>query len=141
MMTIVADEVGNHDTIGACSQESNTCAMATTKHQHACVENFLIEGAAVTGSNRPTWWQYQLLRRWPVDPDGSLGIVDGLSAPGKRLALRADTDTLVLIQLSPDQQPVQRFRSDHDPADHHHARRRRTGVAVAICRGPARRSR
>ncbi len=32
---------------------------------------------------------------------GSLGIVDGLSAPGKRLALRAEMDTLVLISNCP----------------------------------------
>ena len=29
----------------------------------------------------------------PVDADGTLGIVDGLSAPGKSLALRAEIDT------------------------------------------------
>ena len=46
-MTIVADEVGNHDTIGgACSQESNTLRYGHhTVHQHACVENFLAEAA------------------------------------------------------------------------------------------------
>lgn len=37
----------------------------------------------------------------PIDADGSLGIVDRLSAPGKRLALRADADTLVLISNCP----------------------------------------
>jgi hypothetical protein len=37
----------------------------------------------------------------PVDPDGSLGIVDGMSAPGLRLALRAEIDTLVLISNCP----------------------------------------
>lgn len=47
LMTLVGDEVGNHDTVGgACSQESNTLRYGHhTKHQHACVENFLIEGA------------------------------------------------------------------------------------------------
>ena len=37
----------------------------------------------------------------PVDPDGALGIVDGLSAPGKRVALRAEVDTLVLVSNCP----------------------------------------
>ncbi|MGB3475499.1 MAG: DUF1989 domain-containing protein, partial [Mycobacterium sp.] len=47
LMTVVADDVGNHDTIaGACSQESNTLRYGHhTAHQHACVENFLAEGA------------------------------------------------------------------------------------------------
>jgi urea carboxylase-associated protein 1 len=44
MMTITADTCGRHDTIGgACSCESNTLRYGHhTKHQHACVENFLI---------------------------------------------------------------------------------------------------
>ena len=33
--------------------------------------------------------------------DGALGIVDGLSAPGKRLALRAERDVLVLVSNCP----------------------------------------
>ena len=37
----------------------------------------------------------------PVEDDGTLGIVDGLSAPGKRLRLRAEIDTLVLVSNCP----------------------------------------
>ena len=49
LMTIVADEVGNHDTIaGACSKESNTLRYGHhTVHQHACAENFLAEARQV----------------------------------------------------------------------------------------------
>ncbi len=103
LMTIVADEVGNHDTVGgACSQESNTLRYGHhTKHQHACVENFLIEGARHGLGKRDMVGNVNFFMNVPVDPDGSLGIVDGLSAPGKRLALRADVDTLVLISNCP----------------------------------------
>ena len=47
LLEIVDDTCGRHDTIGgACSQESNTLRYGHhTKHQHACVENFLFEGA------------------------------------------------------------------------------------------------
>jgi len=47
LMTIVANDVGNHDTIaGACSKESNPLRYGHhTVHQHACAENFLAEGA------------------------------------------------------------------------------------------------
>ena len=43
LMTIVADDCGRHDTVGgACSKESNTLRSGYhTRHQHACVENFL----------------------------------------------------------------------------------------------------
>lgn len=103
MMTVVGDEVGNHDTLGgACSQESNTLRYGHhTKHQHACVENFLIGGARHGLGKRDIVGNVNFFMNVPVDADGSLGIVDGLSAPGKRLALRAEMDTLVLISNCP----------------------------------------
>ncbi|SIS22781.1 urea amidolyase associated protein UAAP2 [Williamsia sterculiae] len=103
LMTIVADEVGNHDTLGgACSQESNTLRYGHhTRHQHACVENFLIEGSRHGIGKADLVGNVNFFMNVPIDPDGTLGIVDGLSAPGKRLALRAETDTLVLISNCP----------------------------------------
>jgi urea carboxylase-associated protein 1 len=103
LMTIVADEVGNHDTVGgACSQESNTLRYGHhTKHQHACVENFLAEGAKWGLGKRDLVSNINFFMNVPVDADGTLGIVDGLSAPGKRLALRAEVDTLVLVSNCP----------------------------------------
>ena len=103
MMTIVADEVGNHDTVGgACSQESNTLRYGHhTKHQHACVEKFLIGGARHGLGKSDLVGNVNFFMNVPVDLDGSLGIVDGLSAPGRRVALRADVDTLVLISNCP----------------------------------------
>lgn len=103
LMTIVADEVGNHDTVGgACSQESNTLRYGHhTKHQHACVENFLIEGAKWGLGKRDLVPNINFFMNVPVDDDGTLGIVDGLSAPGKSLSLRAEIDTLVLVSNCP----------------------------------------
>jgi hypothetical protein len=103
MMTITEDRCGHHDTIGgACSQESNTLRYGHhTKHQHACVENFLHDHAQRGAGKRDVvsninWFMYV-----PVEADGSLGIVDGLSAPGKFLDLRAEMDTLVVISNCP----------------------------------------
>lgn len=103
MMTIVDDEVGHHDTLGgACSQESNTLRYGHhTKHQHACVENFLIEGSRHGLGKRDLVGNVNFYMYVPVDPDGTLGIVDGLSAPGKKVVLRAEIDTLVLISNCP----------------------------------------
>lgn len=103
LMTVVADDVGNHDTIaGACSQESNTLRYGHhTAHQHACVENFLTAASKWGLGKRDlvsniNWFMYV-----PVEPDGTLGIVDGLSAPGKRVSLRAEIDTVVLVSNCP----------------------------------------
>ncbi len=103
LMSVVADEVGVHDTIGgACSQESNTLRYGQhTREQHACVENFLLEGARWGLGKRDLASNINWFMNVPVDPDGALGIVDGLSAPGKRVALRADVDTLVLVSNCP----------------------------------------
>ncbi|PJK20743.1 urea amidolyase associated protein UAAP2 [Mycolicibacterium goodii] len=103
MLTIVDDEVGNHDTLGgACSQESNTLRYGHhTKHQHACVENFIGEGARWGLTKADIVSNINFFMNVPVDPDGSLGIVDGLSAPGKKVSLRAEIDTLVLISNCP----------------------------------------
>jgi urea carboxylase-associated protein 1 len=103
LMTVIADEVGRHDTIGgACSKESNTLRYGQhTKYQHACVENFLIEGSRWGLTKRDLVSNINWYMNVPVDPDGSLGIVDGLSAPGLRVAVRAEIDTLVLISNCP----------------------------------------
>ncbi|MFJ5958303.1 urea amidolyase associated protein UAAP2 [Paenarthrobacter sp. NPDC092416] len=103
LMTVVADEIGVHDTIGgACSQESNTLRYGQHTHQqHACVENFLIEGAKWDLGKKDLVSNINWFMNVPVDPDGALGIVDGLSAPGKRVALRAEVDTLVLVSNCP----------------------------------------
>jgi hypothetical protein len=103
MMTITADTCGLHDTAGgACSCESNTLRYGHhTKHQHACVENFLLEHAARGMGKRDmagniNWFMYV-----PVEADGTLGIVDGRSAPGKYVDLRAEMDTLVAVSNCP----------------------------------------
>ena len=103
LMTVVADEVGRHDTIGgACSKESNTLRYGHhTRHQHACVENFLAEGARWGLGKRDLVSNINWYMNVPVDPDGSLGIVDGISAPGLRIALRAERDVIVLVSNCP----------------------------------------
>src|SRR3954447_19545785 len=47
LMTVVADEVGVHDTMGGASPQESTPLRygEHTRQQHACVENFLLEGA------------------------------------------------------------------------------------------------
>jgi urea carboxylase-associated protein 1 len=103
LMTITADDCGRHDTIGgACSKESNTLRYGHhTKHQHACVENFLLEGARYGLGKRDLVSNINWYMNVPVEEDGTLGIVDGISAPGLKLSLRAEIDTLVLVSNCP----------------------------------------
>jgi urea carboxylase-associated protein 1 len=103
MMTITADNCGRHDTSGgACSCESNTLRYGHhTKHQHACVENFLYALGQHGLGKRDMVSNINWFMNVPVEADGTLGIVDGISAPGKQLDLRAQMDTLVVISNCP----------------------------------------
>lgn len=103
MLTITADNVGRHDTSGgACSCESNTLRYGHhTKHQHACVENFIYELAQHGLGKRDVVSNINWFMNVPVLEDGALGIVDGISGPGKFVELRAEMDTLVVISNCP----------------------------------------
>jgi uncharacterized protein len=103
LMTVVADECGRHDTVGgACSKESNTLRYGFhTEHQHACVENFLAEGMRHGLGKRDLVSNINWFMNVPVEPDGTLGIVDGISSPGLTVSLRAEVDTLVLVSNCP----------------------------------------
>jgi urea carboxylase-associated protein 1 len=103
LMTVVADQCGRHDTIGgACSKESNTLRYGHhTRHQHGCVENFLIEGAKWGLGKRDLVSNINWYMNVPIEADGTLGIVDGISRPGLTLTLRAEMDVLVLVSNCP----------------------------------------
>ncbi|HEX8342429.1 MAG TPA: urea amidolyase associated protein UAAP2 [Tepidisphaeraceae bacterium] len=103
LMTVADTNVKYHDTIGgACSPESNTLRYGHhTKHQHACVDNFLIAGAPHGLGKRDLTSNINLFMNVPVEPDGSLGIVDGISGPGMYVDLVAAMDVLVVISNCP----------------------------------------
>jgi urea carboxylase-associated protein 1 len=103
LMTLTGTNVDYHDTIGgACSPESNTLRYGHhTKHQHACVDNFLNAASWHDMGKRDMTSNINWFMNVPVEPDGSLGIVDGISAPGKYVDLRAEMDVLVVISNCP----------------------------------------
>jgi urea carboxylase-associated protein 1 len=103
MMTITATAVAWHDTIGgACSVESNTLRYGHhTKSQHACVENFLMASAAEGRTKRDIVSNINWFMNVPVEADGALGIVDGISAPGLFIDLRAEMDVIAVISNCP----------------------------------------
>ncbi|MEU6642585.1 urea amidolyase associated protein UAAP2 [Saccharomonospora sp. NPDC046836] len=103
LMTVVGNEVDRQDTIGgACSKESNTLRYGHhTAYQHACRENFLAEGARHGLGARDLVSNLNWFMNVPVEADGSLGIVDGMSAPGRRVALHAERNVLVIVSNCP----------------------------------------
>ncbi len=103
MMTITATNVAYHDTIGgACSCESNTLRYGHfAKHQHSCVDNFLDANAREGRNKRDMVPNINFFMNVPVEADGALGIVDGISAPGLMVELRAEMDVTVVVSNCP----------------------------------------
>src|SRR5688572_5609538 len=105
LLTIVADTCGRHDTLGgACATESNMVRYGLeTRHMHACRQSFV---KAVVGwghglEKRDIAHNINFFMNVPVTPEGGLTFTDGLSAPGKYVELRAETDVLAVISNCP----------------------------------------
>jgi len=109
MLTIVADTCGRHDTLGgACSAESNTVRYALDKYpMHNCRDNFLHALAhdplcqQLGMSKRDLPSNINFFMNVPVTEDGQLEFIDGISAPGKYVEMRAEMDVIVLISNCP----------------------------------------
>lgn len=103
MMTVMSTAVAYHDTIGgACSCESNTLRYGHhTKAQHSCVDNFLTANAREGRGKRDMVSNVNFFMNVPVEADGALGIVDGISAPGLYVDLRAEMDVSVVVSNCP----------------------------------------
>ena len=103
LATVVANEIDRQDTIGgACGKESNTLRYGHhTAAEHGCRENFLAEAARYGMGARDLVSNLNWFMNVPIEADGTLGIVDGISGPGKRVAFRAEMDILVLVSNCP----------------------------------------
>ncbi len=103
LLTVVGTDVERHDTLGgACSKESNTLRYGHhTWSQHGCADNFLAELSRYGLGKRDQVSNVNWFMNVPVDPDGALGIVDGISAPGLTVSLRAERDVLIVVSNCP----------------------------------------
>jgi urea carboxylase-associated protein 1 len=106
MLEIVADLVGQHDTLGgACATESNTVRYALEKRtMHACRDSWLLAVAEhddLKLTKRDITHNINFFMNVPVTPQGGLTFADGLSAPGKYVELSACMDVIVLISNCP----------------------------------------
>ena len=106
MLTVTADTVGRHDTLGgACATESNTVRYALEKKSmHACRDSYLLavaENEHFGLTKRDIGHNINFFMNVPVTADGGLTFADGLSAPGKYVELRAEMNTIVLISNCP----------------------------------------
>ncbi len=106
LMTITADTVGRHDTLGgACATESNTVRYALEKKtMHACRDSYLlavVENEQYGLTKRDIAHNINFFMNVPVTPDGGLTFADGVSGPGKYVEMRAEMNVIVLISNCP----------------------------------------
>jgi urea carboxylase-associated protein 1 len=106
MLTVTADTVGRHDTVGgACATESNTVRYALEKKtMHACRDSYLLaisENEHFGLSKRDITHNINFFMNVPVTSDGGLTFADGLSSPGKYVEMRAEMNVIVLISNCP----------------------------------------
>jgi urea carboxylase-associated protein 1 len=101
LFTIVEDTCGRHDTIGGCcSAESNEFRYGV-KNTPSCRANFLRALAGFGLGTKDIVANLNFFMNVPVAPDGTMGIVDGLSKPGDYVDLRAEMDVLTAISNCP----------------------------------------
>lgn len=103
MATMLADTAGGHDTsAGACSAESNTVRFGhDKKYMHSCRDNFVMELSRHGMTKRDLVSNINFFMNVPIEPDGTLAIVDGMSKPGDYVELRAEMDILCVISNCP----------------------------------------
>jgi len=103
MLKMTADSCGRHDTsAGACSCESNTVRFGhDTKYLHACRDNFVLEVSKHGMSKRDVVPNINFFMNVPIEPSGEMTIVDGISAPGDYVEMKAEMDVLLVISNCP----------------------------------------
>jgi urea carboxylase-associated protein 1 len=103
MGEITADTCGRHDTAaGCCSCESNAVRFGeSTKYQHACRENFILELSRHGMSKRDIVPNLNFFMNVPIDPSGNFTVVDGLPGKGHYVDITADMDVIVVISNCP----------------------------------------
>ncbi len=103
MAVVVADSCGRHDTsAGACSCEANTVRFGHhTKYMHACRENFVVAMARHGMTKRDIVPNINFFMNVPIEQDGTLAIVDGVSKPGDHVDILAAMDVICAISNCP----------------------------------------
>jgi urea carboxylase-associated protein 1 len=97
LFTIVGDTCGRHDTIGGCcSVESNVVRYGKTAPAN-CRDTFVTMLGTFGLGRRDVVANLNFFMNVPVEPDGRMTLVEGLSKPGDYVELEAEMDVLAVI--------------------------------------------
>ena len=107
MMTITADTVGSHDTLGgSCSSQSNTVRYSLHKrYMHNCRDTFMKylgnSSSPYNYSKRDLAPNINFFMNVPITNDGKLNFSDGISHKNAYVEMVATADVMVLVSCCP----------------------------------------
>lgn len=101
MMTIVADTVGRHDTIGGCCSRWSNFARYGVEDTPGCYHNFVAELAGWSLGPADIVANINFFMNVPVRQDGAMAIAEGLSKPGDHVELRAEMPVIAVLSNCP----------------------------------------
>ncbi|MDD9907778.1 MAG: DUF1989 domain-containing protein [Rhodospirillaceae bacterium] len=101
LFTIVEDTCGRHDTIGGCCSLESNRRRYGVEGQPNCRDNFLTALAPHGLGAKDIVANINFFMYVPVEADGTMAIVDGLSKPGDYIDLRAERDVLAVLSNCP----------------------------------------
>jgi urea carboxylase-associated protein 1 len=101
LFTVIEDTCGSHDTIAGCCSEANNFLRYGVRNTPSCYANFLeILGQFGLGRNEIVS-NVNFFMYVPIERDGRMAIVEGLSKPGSHVELRAERDVLAVLSNCP----------------------------------------
>ncbi len=110
LFTIVDDTCGRHDTIGGCCSAESNQFRYKEEGTPNCRDNFLRALADFGLGKKDIVANLNFFMNVPVEPDGGMALVEGFSAPGDIVDLRAEMDVLAVISNCPQtRNPVNAF--------------------------------
>jgi hypothetical protein len=101
LFTLIADTLGQHDTIyGCCSNPNNRLRYGVTTTE-SCYTNFTMELATHGLDRSAIVSNLNFFMQVPVMADGTAGVAADVSPPGGFIDLRADTEVLAVLSNCP----------------------------------------
>jgi len=101
LFTITEDTCGRHDTIGGCCSLESNRRRYGVEGQPNCRDNFLSALAPHGLGEKDIVANINFFMYVPVEADGTMAIVDGLSKPGDYVDLRAERNVLAVLSNCP----------------------------------------
>ena len=122
LFTVVADTLGQHDTIYGCCSNPNNKLRYGVETTESCYSNFTAELAKHGMDRSAIVGNVNFFMQVPLMADGGVGVAADASSAGSYVDLRAETDVLAVLSNCPQM---------HNPCNGYNP----TPIRVIVCDG------